>query len=83
MNPDATKWIHVSDHVMCAGFSPCLCNGLAYKTKWNQLIPDYKLIADYYSRTGQNAADYWEQSIGERKLKDCQEFSLKRCLMRS
>jgi hypothetical protein len=58
MNPDATKWIHVSDHVMCAGFSPCLCNGLAYKTKWNQLIPDYKRIADYHSRTGQNVVDY-------------------------
>jgi hypothetical protein len=58
MNPDATKWIRVSDHVMRAGFSPCLREGSACKTKWNQLIPDYKRIADYHSRTGQNVVDY-------------------------
>ena len=29
---------------MCAGFSTCLRDGPACKTKWNQLIPKYKKI---------------------------------------
>jgi hypothetical protein len=67
MNPDATKWNRISQQVMRAGFSPCLHDGPACKTKWNQLIPDYKLIADYHSRTGRNVPDYWEQTAAEHK----------------
>lgn len=68
MNPEARKWVRVSQHVMCVGFSPCLCDGPAYKTKWNQLILDYKRIADYKARIGRNEADYWDQSSSEWKL---------------
>lgn len=67
MNPDATKCICVSDHVMCASFSPCLLDGPACETKQNQLIPDYMRIANYHSQTGHNVANYWKQSVGERK----------------
>jgi hypothetical protein len=42
MNPEASKWIRVSQHVMRAGHSPCMRDGPACKAKWNQLIPDYK-----------------------------------------
>jgi hypothetical protein len=52
---------------MRAGFSPCLRDGPACKMKWNQLIPDYKRIADYHSKTGRNVADYWEQTAAEHK----------------
>jgi hypothetical protein len=53
---------------MHGGFLPCLRDGPACKTKWNQLIPDYKRIADYHSRTGRNVPDYWEQTAAEHKV---------------
>jgi hypothetical protein len=65
MNPDSSKWLRVSQHVMRAGFSPCLRDGPACKTKWNQLIPDYKHVVDYLARTGRNGPDYGEQSSAE------------------
>ena len=67
MTPETTKWIHISHDVMRAGISPCVRDGPACKTKWNQLIPDYKRIADYLSRTGRNVPDYWELSASERQ----------------
>lgn len=44
---------------MQLGFSQCQQDGLAYKTKWNQHLPDYKKIADYLMRTTRNVSDYW------------------------
>ncbi|KAG0565380.1 hypothetical protein KC19_8G185700 [Ceratodon purpureus] len=67
MTPDTSKWLRVSQCVMQAGFSPCLRDGPACKTKWNQMIPDNKKIADYLSRTGRNSLDYWEMNSAERK----------------
>lgn len=67
MTPETTKWHRVAQCLMRSGYSPCLRDGPACKTKWNQLIPDYKKIADYLSRTGRNAPDYWDLSSAERK----------------
>lgn len=67
MTPETSKWMRVSQHVMRAGHSPCFRDGTSCKTKWNQLIPDYKRIADFLSRTGRNAPDYWDMSATERK----------------
>ena len=67
MTPDTSKWIHISHFVNTAGFSPIPRDGPACKTKWNQLVPDYKRIADYLSRTGRNVVDYWDLSCAERK----------------
>lgn len=67
MTPDNTKWMRISHDIMRVGFSPCLRDGPACKAKWNQLIPDYKRIADYLSRTGRNVPDYWELTAAERK----------------
>jgi hypothetical protein len=67
MTPETSKWIRVSHLVNSAGFSPILRDGPACKTKWNQLVPDYKRIADYLSRTGRNVPDYWELNPAERK----------------
>jgi hypothetical protein len=53
--------------VNTAGFSPIPRGGSAYKTKWNQLVPDYKRIAYHLSRTGRNVVDYWDLSCVERK----------------
>ena len=66
MTPDNTKWIRISHDVMRAGISPCVRDGPACKTKWNQLILDYKRIVDYLNRTGRNVPDYWELSASER-----------------
>jgi hypothetical protein len=52
---------------MHSRFSPCLQDGPACKTKWNQLIPYCKRIADYLARIGRNGADYWDQSSAKRK----------------
>ena len=67
MTPDTTKWLRISQEVMRAGHSPCLRDGAACKTKWNQLLPAYKTISDYLNRTGRNVPDYWELSATERK----------------
>ena len=67
MTPENTKWNRISDEVMKAGYSPCIRDGPACKTKWNQLVPNYKRIADYLSRTGQNVPDYWDLSSDERR----------------
>ena len=69
MNPDATKWFRVSQEVMKAGFSPCVRDAVACKTKWNQIIPDYKRIADFFARTGRNGKDYWNMTTANRKTK--------------
>jgi hypothetical protein len=58
MNPNSSKWVRVLQHVMRLGFSPCLRDGLACKTKWKQLILDYKKIADYLARTYRNGAEH-------------------------
>ena len=50
MTSDATKWKQVSDHVMRVGFLPCLRDGPACKTKWNQVILNYRQICDDHSR---------------------------------
>ena len=57
MNPEASKWNRISQQVMGAGHSPCMCDGLACKAKWNQLLPNYKRIVDFHARTGHNTAD--------------------------
>ena len=67
MTHDSTKSQRVSQEVMKCGFSPCPRGGAAYKTKWNQIIPEYKRIADFFARTGRNGADYWDLTSTERK----------------
>lgn len=46
--------------VSLAGISPCPRNGPCYKSKWNQLICDYKKIADFFARTGNTERVYWQ-----------------------
>ena len=67
MTPENTKWNRISDEVMKVGYSPCIRDGPACKTKWNQLLLDYKRIVDYLSRTGRNVPDYWDLSSDERR----------------
>ena len=67
MGPDSTKWLRISQEVMRAGFSPCLRDGPACKTKWNQILPEYKKISDYFGRTGRNVPNYWNLSAAECK----------------
>jgi hypothetical protein len=58
MTTDVNRWLRVSTLLMDAGFSPCLRDGPSCKTKWHQILPDYKRIADYHSRTSTNTPDY-------------------------
>ena len=67
MMPDSSKWICISNIVMSVGFPLCVHDGAAGKTKWNQLVPDYKHIVDYMGHSGQNVLDYWELSSTQRK----------------
>jgi hypothetical protein len=43
----------------------CMRDGSSCKTKWHQILLDYKKIAHYHSRIGTNSLDYWEQSDAE------------------
>lgn len=57
----------VADHIMQAGFSPCICDGPACKTKWSQLVLEYKRIFDYHCRSSQNVRDFWSLTKDQRK----------------
>ena len=59
MTSETSKWIRISHYVNAAGYSPIVRDDLVCKAKWNQLVSNYKRIADYLSRTGRNAFDYW------------------------
>lgn len=67
MTPENSKWMRISQEVMHAGLSSCIHDGPACKTKWNQVIPDYKRTADYHNRTGRSVPKYWELSLDDRK----------------
>ena len=67
MTPENTKWLRISQAVMQAGFSPCVRDPSQCKTKWNQILPDYKRLADYFSKTGRNVPYYWDMSSDERQ----------------
>jgi hypothetical protein len=68
MNPEASKWNRISQQVMRAGHSTCMRDGPACKAKWNQLLHDYKKIADFHACTGYIAADYWDLFPSEHTL---------------
>jgi len=60
MEPDVTKWMKAAEYVNRAGFSPCIRDGNACKSKWNQILPDYKRILDYHYCSGRNTRDFWD-----------------------
>lgn len=68
MIPEVTKWTRIAQEVMAAGFSPSLRDGPSCKTKWSQILPDYKRVCDYHGRSGQNVQDFWSLSADQRKM---------------
>jgi hypothetical protein len=65
MDPDVTKWTHISEKFMAVGYSPCFHDHAMCKSKWHLIILEYRRIADYHSRTGTNKEVYWSQSSHE------------------
>ena len=59
MESEVTKWSRISDKVMGSGFSIHYRDGMACKGKWHLLLPDYRRVVDYHTRTGINDEDYW------------------------
>ena len=70
MTPDITKRQRISNQVNKASFSPSSHDGLACKTKQNQLVLDYKYISDYLGCNRQNIRDYWDLTRNDRKQED-------------
>jgi len=54
MVPDSSKWLRISQEVMHESCSTTPRDGHACKSKWNQLIPDYKCIVDFFKQSGTN-----------------------------
>lgn len=67
MVPEASKWMRISRDVMHESCSTNHRDGPAYKSKWNQLIPDYKRIFDFFNRSGTNDFSYWKMSRADKK----------------
>ena len=44
---------------MASGSSTHFRDGMACKGKWHLILPDYRRVADYQTRTGINDEDYW------------------------
>lgn len=72
MIPEVTKWSLIGQEVTQAGHSPCIRDGPASKVKWNQLQTDYKRVADYHNRSGQNVQDFWDPLKISVNMQDCQ-----------
>lgn len=60
MNPESTNQVRISIEVMRIGCSTSVRDATSCKTKWNQLILDYKEIANFYARIDNNRGSYWE-----------------------
>jgi len=67
MIPETTKWRRIANEVTRGACSPCLRDGQVCKTKWNQLLPEYKKIADYSTRRGRDFSDYCNMHLTEKK----------------
>lgn len=67
MTGDINKWSLIVQEVMRVGFSPCHRDGQSCKTKWSQIIPEYKKIVDYHGKSGQNIQDFWTMTVEQRK----------------
>jgi hypothetical protein len=50
---------------MHSGHCPCPRDGQSCKTKWHQILPDYKRIVDHHAKTGVNALEYWGRASHE------------------
>jgi hypothetical protein len=66
MRRDSVVWKRISAAVMQAGHSPCPRDSQSCKTKWHQIFPDYKRIADHHARTGVNVLEFWDMASHER-----------------
>ena len=64
---NSNKWQQVSDNLMRLHISPCYRDAAACKSKWNQVIPEYKRIVDFFARTGTNELSYWDFSVAAKK----------------
>ena len=67
MIPETIKWQHIADQVMRGPCSPCPRDGQACKTKWNQLLLEYKKITDQSSCTGCDFNDYYTMHPTKKK----------------
>lgn len=67
MQPDSNKWHRISVDVNRTSGSSTPRDGPQCKSKWNQLIPDYKRIVDHFSPTGTNNITYWTMGKDEKK----------------
>lgn len=67
MASDHKRWQRISNHVMKAGFSSCLRDGAACKSKWNQLLPEFKRLADFIQKADPDEAPYWTMLAVDRK----------------
>lgn len=67
MVPEVTKWLHISLAIMAAGVSSFPRDAATCKSMWNQLIPEYKQISDFFARSGRNEMSYWTMSGSDKK----------------
>lgn len=67
MASDRKRWQRISNHVMKAGFSSCLRDGPACKSKWNQLLPEFKRLADFIQKADPDEGPYWTMQAVDRK----------------
>lgn len=66
---------------MHVGYSQCLKDVMACKTKWNILIPDYHQIADFHAKVGTNEVWYWNITIREHVQIRLSKISMKVCTL--
>jgi hypothetical protein len=67
MSSEMTKWEKVSLSLNRADGISCFRTAEACKYKWQQLLPDYKKVADLHKGTGTNSMLYFDLSFAERR----------------
>ena len=67
MTSDMTKWQRISAIVMRVACSPCYRDGSACKSKWNQMIPEYKRAVDFQTHSEPSGATFWDLPMSDRR----------------
>jgi hypothetical protein len=65
MRKYSAVWKRISATIMKVGHSPCPRDLQSCKTKWHQIFPDYKRIADHHAKTSINALEFWDMAFHE------------------
>jgi len=71
---DENKWHRTSRDAIASGVMITYRDGPGCKSKWNQVIPEFKCISDFFANSGNNVMEYWTMQPNEKKAERLPHF---------